>query len=59
MDIEVKTHQIPRCWHAHAHTHVRGSRYPEGTVSTVVEVSRMPPSDEVLIEVEATYVLGA
>jgi hypothetical protein len=28
--------------------------YPQGVVSTVVEVSRMLPSDAVLVEVEAT-----
>ena len=37
---------------------VRGLFCPEPVVSTVVEVSRMLPSDEVLIEVEATAFLS-
>lgn len=36
---------------------VRGLFFPEPVVSTVVEVSRMLPSDDVLIEVEATAFL--
>jgi enamine deaminase RidA (YjgF/YER057c/UK114 family) len=44
--------------HYPAHNRVRSLFYPQGVVSTVVEVSRMLPSDEVLIEVEATLSLG-
>lgn len=36
---------------------VRGLFFPQPVVSTVVEVSRMLPSDEVLVEVEATLYL--
>lgn len=42
-----------------AYNRVRGLFCPESVVSTVVEVSRMLPSDEVLIEVEATAHLPA
>jgi 2-iminobutanoate/2-iminopropanoate deaminase len=38
---------------------VRGLFFPQPVVSTVVEVSRMLPSDQVLVEVEATLYLGA
>lgn len=40
--------------HYPAYNRVRGLFCPEPVVSTVVEVSRMLPSDDVLIEVEAT-----
>ncbi len=40
--------------HYPAYNRVRGLFCPEPVVSTVVEVSRMLPSDEVVIEVEAT-----
>ena len=40
--------------HYPAYNRVRGLFCPEPMVSTVVEVSRMLPSDAVLIEVEAT-----
>ena len=43
--------------HYPAYNRVRGLFFPEPIVSTVVEVSCMLPSDEVLIEVEATAVL--
>ena len=43
--------------HYPAYNRVRGLFCPEPVVSTVVEVSRMLPSDDVLIEVEATAVL--
>ncbi len=43
--------------HYPAYNRVRGLFCPEPVVSTVVEVSRMLPSDGVLIEVEATAVL--
>ena len=43
--------------HYPVYTRVRGLFCPEPVVSTVVEVSRMLPSDEVLIEVEATACL--
>ncbi len=43
--------------HYPTYNRVRGLFCPEPVVSTVVEVSRMLPSDEVLIEVEATAVL--
>ena len=43
--------------HYPAYNRVRGLFCPEPVVSTVVEVSRMLPGDEVLIEVEATAVL--
>ena len=43
--------------HYPAYNRVRGLFCPEPVVSTVVEVSRMLPSDEVLIEVEATAYL--
>ena len=36
---------------------VRGLFYPERVVSTVVEVSRMLPRDDLLIELEATACL--
>jgi enamine deaminase RidA (YjgF/YER057c/UK114 family) len=45
--------------HYPAYNRVRGLFFPEPVVSTVVEVSRMLPSDEVLVEVEATLYLGA
>jgi enamine deaminase RidA (YjgF/YER057c/UK114 family) len=41
--------------HYPAYNRVRGAFFPEPVVSTVVEVSRMLPSDEVLVEVEATF----
>jgi enamine deaminase RidA (YjgF/YER057c/UK114 family) len=44
--------------HYPAYNRVRSLFYPQGVVSTVVEVSRMLPSDEVLIEVEATLSLA-
>jgi 2-iminobutanoate/2-iminopropanoate deaminase len=44
--------------HYPAYNRVRQLFCPAGVVSTVVEVSRMLPSDEVLIEVEATASLG-
>jgi 2-iminobutanoate/2-iminopropanoate deaminase len=40
--------------HYPAYNRVRQLFCPEGVVSTVVEVSRMLPSDEVILEVEAT-----
>ncbi len=40
--------------HYPAYNRVRGLFFSEPVVSTVVEVSRMLPSDEVLLEVEAT-----
>jgi enamine deaminase RidA (YjgF/YER057c/UK114 family) len=40
--------------HYPAYNRVRQLFYPQGVVSTVVEVSRMLPSDAVLVEVEAT-----
>ncbi|NJM43551.1 MAG: RidA family protein, partial [Brachymonas sp.] len=43
--------------HYPAYNRVRNLFCPEGVVSTVVEVSRMLPSDEVLVEVEATVQL--
>ena len=43
--------------HYPAYNRVRGLFCPEPVVSTVVEVSRMLPTDDVLIEVEATAVL--
>jgi len=43
--------------HYPAYNRVRGLFCPESVVSTVVEVSRMLPSDDVLIEVEATAFL--
>ena len=43
--------------HYPAYNRVRGLFCPESVVSTVVEVSRMLPNDEVLIEVEATAYL--
>ena len=45
--------------HYPAYNRVRGLFCPEPVVSTVVEVSRMLPSDQVLIEVEATAQLPA
>lgn len=44
--------------HYPAYNRVRALFCPEPVVSTVVEVSRMLPSDEVLIEVEATAFLA-
>jgi 2-iminobutanoate/2-iminopropanoate deaminase len=44
--------------HYPAYNRVRQLFCPAGVVSTVVEVSRMLPSDEVLIEVEATVQLA-
>ena len=44
--------------HYPAYNRVRGLFCPEPVVSTVVEVSRMLPNDEVLIEVEATAFLS-
>jgi enamine deaminase RidA (YjgF/YER057c/UK114 family) len=44
--------------HYPAYNRVRGLFFTEPVVSTVVEVSRMLPSDEVLVEVEATLYLG-
>jgi enamine deaminase RidA (YjgF/YER057c/UK114 family) len=43
--------------HYPAYNRVRGLFCPEPVVSTVVEVSRMLPDDQVLIEVEATAFL--
>ena len=43
--------------HYPAYNRVRGLFCPESVVSTVVEVSRMLPNNEVLIEVEATAYL--
>ena len=43
--------------HYPVYNRVRGLFCPEPVVSTVVEVSRMLPNDEVLIEVEATAYL--
>ena len=43
--------------HYPAYNRVRGLFLPQSVVSTVVEVSRMLPTDAVLIEVEATAVL--
>ena len=43
--------------HYPAYNRVRGLFCPAPVVSTVVEVTRMLPSDEVLIEVEATAFL--
>ena len=40
--------------HYPAYNRVRGLFFPQPVVSTVVEVSRMLPSDAVLVEVEAT-----
>jgi enamine deaminase RidA (YjgF/YER057c/UK114 family) len=44
--------------HYPAYNRVRQLFCPAGVVSTVVEVSRMLPSDEVLVEVEATVLLS-
>jgi 2-iminobutanoate/2-iminopropanoate deaminase len=44
--------------HYPAYNRVRHLFCPAGVVSTVVEVSRMLPSDEVLIEVEATALIA-
>ena len=44
--------------HYPAYNRVRGLFCPAPVVSTVVEVSRMLPNDEVLIEVEATAFLS-
>lgn len=43
--------------HYPAYNRVRGLFFAQPVVSTVVEVSRMLPSDAVLVEVEATLVL--
>ena len=43
--------------HYPCYNRVRGLFFPEPVVSTVVEVSRMLPSDDVLVEVEATAFL--
>ena len=43
--------------HYPAYNRVRNLFLPAGIVSTVVEVCRMMPSDEVLIEIEATVLL--
>ncbi len=43
--------------HYPAYNRVRGLFLPQPVVSTVVEVSRMLPTDAVLVEVEATAVL--
>ena len=40
--------------HYPAYNRVRGLFFADPVVSTVVEVSRMLPSDEVLVEIEAT-----
>lgn len=45
--------------HYPAYNRVRGLFFPGGVVSTVVEVSRMLPDDQVLVEVEATLYTGA
>ena len=45
--------------HYPAYNRVRGLFCPEPVVSTVVEVSRMLPNDDVLIEVEATACLSS
>ena len=44
--------------HYPAYNRVRGLFFDDPVVSTVVEVSRMLPADEVLVEVEATLYLG-
>jgi 2-iminobutanoate/2-iminopropanoate deaminase len=44
--------------HYPAYNRVRPLFYPQGVVSTVVEVSRMLPNDQVLLEVEATVLVG-
>jgi 2-iminobutanoate/2-iminopropanoate deaminase len=44
--------------HYPAYNRVRGLFFEQPVVSTVVEVSRMLPSDEVLVEVEATLFIG-
>lgn len=45
--------------HYPTYNRVRGLFFADPVVSTVVEVSRMLPSDEVLVEVEATLYLPA
>ena len=45
--------------HYPAYNRVRGLFCPEPVVSTVVEISRVLPSDEVLVEIEATAWLGS
>jgi enamine deaminase RidA (YjgF/YER057c/UK114 family) len=45
--------------HYPIYNRVRGLFFADPVVSTVVEVSRMLPSDEVLVEVEATLYLPA
>ncbi len=44
--------------HYPVYNRVRGLFFAQPVVSTVVEVSRMLPADEVLVEVEATLYLG-
>lgn len=44
--------------HYPAYNRVRSLFYPGGVLSTVVEVSRMLPSDAVVVEVEATLWVG-
>ncbi len=44
--------------HYPAYNRVRGLFFPQPVVSTVVEASRMLPTDDVLVEVEATLYLG-
>ncbi len=43
--------------HYPAYNRVRGLFFAQPVVSTVVEVSRMLPNDEVWVEVEATFVI--
>lgn len=43
--------------HYPSYNRVRGLFFPEPVVSTVMEVSRLLPSDDVLVEVEATAFL--
>ena len=45
--------------HYPAYNRVRGLFFAEPVVSTVVEISRVLPSDEVLVEVEATVWMGS
>lgn len=44
--------------HYPAYNRVRGLFFPQPVVSTVVEVSGMLPSEQVVVEVEATVYLG-
>ena len=44
--------------HYPAYNRVRTLFFPQGVVSTVVEISRLLPSDAVLVEVEATLWFG-